>query len=241
MMNKLGLAMIACTFGMTACSQLREPTDAQLATLLHSERSNPADANALLDSKAIDCMRAWSGNEKLMQNLAAGVISVEGKKDCQGKLDDLLADAARNPDTFKFPELIAPKVVTRAIDLQEARRMALLANPASHVPPAALLHSAPAPVAFAPPDSTVDLGAAGARLHEAETLCQQVQQAATQANANAGLKSLAPFCATNLRKLRSTMEWSARNGQSSERLDAIAASADNIATAARNVLARGNQ
>ncbi len=241
MTNKLGLVMIACAFGMTACSQLRDPADAQLVTLLLGEGANPGDATALLDNKAIDCMRAWSGNEKLSQNLPIGATSVEGKKTCQDKLDGMLAEAARNPEKFKFAELTVPKVVTRAIDLQEARRMAALANPATHEPPAAFAHRAPAPAPFTPAESTVDLGAAGARLQEAETLCQQVQQAAAQEKASAGMKSLAPFCASNLRKLRSTMEQSARNGHGSERLDAIAASADNIAAAARNLLAKGGQ
>ncbi|MEP7096538.1 MAG: hypothetical protein ABI748_02655 [Dokdonella sp.] len=240
MMNKLGLVTIACVFGMTACSQLREPADAQLATLLHGEGASPADATALLDNKAIDCMRSWSGNEKLLQNLPVGATSVEGKKACQGKLDGLLADAARNPEKFKFAELTAPKVVTRAIELQEARRMAELANPATHVPPAALTNHEPTPAPFVVPESTVDLGAAGARLKEAETLCQQVQQAAAKEAANASLKGLAPFCASSLRTLRTSMQQAARNGQGSDRLDVIAESADNIAVAARNALAKGS-
>jgi hypothetical protein len=241
MMNKFGLVMVACAFGVAACSQLREPTDTQLATLLHSERSNPADPNALLDSKAIECLRAWSGNEKLLQSLPVDVVSEGGRKTCHGKLDGMLADVARNPDKFKFSEVTAPKVVTRAIDLQEARRMAALANPAAHVPPAALTRPAPAPAAFAMPDPTVDLGIAGTKLAEAETLCQKTQQAAAGPKANPRLKSFAAFCVGNLRQLRSTMQLSARNGHSSESLDAMATSATNVANIARNLLAAGNE
>lgn len=239
MTNKLAMVTIACAFGMTACSQLREPADAQLATLLHSEGTNPADATALLDNKAIDCMRTWSGNEKLLQNLPIGATSVEGKKACQGKLDGLLADAARNPEKFKFAELTSPKVVTRAIDLQEARRMAALANPAAHVPPAALTNRAPAPALapFTPVESTIDLGVAGQQLKEAETLCQQAQQAAAAADAGDGLKSFAGFCGDNLGHLRATMTQAAKHGQSSEQLEAMASSAKNIANVARNVMA----
>ncbi len=240
MTNKLAMVMIACAFSMTACSQLREPNDAQLTTLLHGEGASATDATALLDNNAIDCMRSWSGNEKLLQNLPIGATSVEGKKACQNKLDGLLADAARNPEKFKFAEVTAPKVVTRVIDLQEARRMAALANPAAHEPPAALTNRVPASAPFNPAKSTVDLGAAGMRLQEAETLCQQVQQAASKEGADASLKSLAPFCATTLRTMRSRMEQAARNGQGSERLDAIASSADNLAAAARNALAKGS-
>ena len=239
MMNKFALVTIACAFGMTACSQLREPADAQLATLLRSETANAMDASALLDSKAIDCMRAWSGNEKLLQNLPVSVVSVEGKKDCQGKLDGLLADGARNPAKFTFAELTAPKVVTRAIDLQEARRMAALANPEAHVPPAALTR--PPETAFSKPDPSVDLGVAGARLSEAETLCQQVQKAAADSQANPRLQQFAGFCVGNLRQLRSSMQLSARNGRSPEELDKLATSATNLANIARDLLAAGKQ
>lgn len=241
MMNKFGLTMVACAFGVTACSQLREPTDTQLVTLLHSDRSSPADANALLDSKAIECLRAWSGNEKLLQNLPIGVVTEENKKTCHGKLDGLLADVARNPDHFNFAEVTAPKVVTRASDLQEARRMAALANPAAHVPPAALTQPIPAPAAFATPDPTVDLGIPGVRLAEAETLCQKTQQAAADPKANPRLKSFAAFCVGNLRQLRSTMQMSARNGHSSESLDVMGTSANNVANIARDLLAAGTQ
>lgn len=240
MMNKLALVTIACAFGVTACSQLREPTDAQLATLLHSETASAVDANALLDSKAIDCMRAWSGNEKLLKNLPVGAVSVEGKKDCQGKLDGLLAEGSRNPEKFTFAELTAPKVVTRAIDLQEARRMAALANPATHVPPAALTNPAPQ-TAFAPADASVDLGVAGAKLSEAETLCAQTQKAAANPQANPRLKQFSGFCVGNLRQLRMTMQESARNGRNAGSLDSLATSATNLANIARDLLATGSE
>ena len=153
----------------------------------------------------------------------------------------MLADVARNPDKFKFSEVTAPKVVTRAIDLQEARRMAALANPAAHVPPAALIRPAPAPAAFATPDPTVDLGLAGTKLAEAETLCQKTQQAAASPKADPRLKSFAAFCVGNLRQLRLTMQLSARNGHSSESLDSMAVSATNVANMARNLLAAGSE
>ena len=238
-MRKLALATIACALGVTACSHLREPTDGQLISLLRSPAADATDANALLDSKAVDCMRAWSGNDKLLRNLPVGAVSVEGKKVCHEKLDSALADSVRNPAKFDFAELTAPKVVTRAIELQEARRMAALANPAAHVPPAALTHKPVVSTPFVPQKSTVFLGAAGDRLDQAEMLCQKVQQAATQPKAGASIRSLAPFCVANLKRLRSAMQQSATNGQGDKRLDAIARSADSIAAAARNALANG--
>lgn len=239
MMKKVAVTAIACALGLTACSGLREPTDAQLAILLHREGAAAADTKALLDSHAIDCMRSWSGNDTLLQKLPVGVVSVEGKKACHGKLDSLLADASRNSEKFTFNEITAPKVVTRASDLQEARRMAELANPANHVPPAAL---APAQrtSAFATPDPNLDLGVAGAKLSEAEALCKQAQAAAGDPKANERLKRFAGYCVGALRRVRITMQTTARNGNK-DSLDSIAVSAENIANVARKVLAEGSQ
>ncbi|GAA0711019.1 hypothetical protein [Dokdonella soli] len=239
-MNKIGLAAVLCAIGVAACMHLREPSDAQLATLLLGERANPADANAPLDTNAIDCLRAWSGDKELAKGLPVRIAGEDGMKSCRGKLDTWVADATRNPDKFRFDDVSAPKTVRRAMALQEARRLSAAANPAAREVPAALARPAAPPAALATPDPTVDLGVAGSRLQEAETLCQQTQQAAAKKDANAGLKSFAEFCAGNLSKLRATMEQSAHSGQGSERLDAIAASADNIANVARSVLAAGN-
>lgn len=241
-MNKPGLLALLCVFGAAACSHLREPTDAQLATLLRSERAAPTDASALLDGRAIECLRAWSGDKELLKGLPVRVAGEDGQKECRGNLDGWIADASRNPDKFSFADVSAPKVVRRAMTLEEARRVAAAADPARHQIPAALGRTSAlsAPKPLATPDPAVDLGAAGARLAEAEALCLQAQKAAATPE-HKQMKRFADYCSGNLRNLRTSMEQSARSGQGPERLDQMAASADNIANVARNALAEGSQ
>ena len=237
-MNKLVLTAIACTIGATACTQVRQPTDAQLATLLHVERAAATDVKAQLDTNAIECLRGWSGDAALLKGLAVRFAGEEGRKECRVRLDQWLNDSTRNSDKFSFGDISTPKTVRQAITLQAARAAAAMADQAGRPIPSAL-SQAGAPQAPRAADSSVDLGAAGARLKEAETLCQQVQQGAAAAGANPKLAGYANFCGGNLSKLRRTMEQAARLDGSAEKLESLAASADNLANAARKLLALG--
>lgn len=236
-MMKLVPITALCALGVIACSQLREPDDAQLATLLQGDHANAADANAPLDSRTIECLRAWSGDADLLKGMAMRYAGEDGRKSCRTTLDGRVADAGRNPDRFTFAEISAPKVVRRAIELQQARRPAAVADTPTREIPAALRNPRPARTGFAAPDPNVDLGTAGARLQEAETLCLQTQQAAADPAADSGLKRFAGYCMGSLRKLRTTLEASARNGRTPEQLQSLADSADNIANVARELLA----
>ncbi|HEY0179719.1 MAG TPA: hypothetical protein VGC30_08810 [Dokdonella sp.] len=235
-MNKIVLTVLACALAVVACSHLREPTDAQLGTLLRSDRADPADANAALDKSAVDCLSAWSGDADLAKDLPVRLSSPEGRTACRGSLEAWIGDGARNPDKFTFAEISTPKVARRARDLQRAREVAALGDPSRQKLPPAFTRSAVAPLAK--PDPNVDLGAAGEHLKQAEDLCLQAQQNAAASNAAAGrLAAFAKFCSGNLAKLRTTMEQVARSGQNTQRLDVLATNADNIANAARRVLA----
>lgn len=233
-MNKFLLVAITCVLGATACSRLREPTDPQLGNLLRSERAAPADANAPLDGLAIECLRAWSGDADLLRNLPMRSAGEDGRKTCRAKLDGWIADAGRNPDKFTFADISAPGVVRRAMELQAARSAAAIANlprqPAASPTNTVPQQSAPAP------DPSVDLGAAGAALQEAETLCQQANQKAATPGANSRLTRFAAYCTTSLGKLRGRMQQFARHG-SSTTLDALGREASNSAQTAREVLA----
>ncbi len=239
-MNKLGLFALLCALGATACSHLREPSDAQLATLLRSERAEPTDANAALDGRAIECLRAWSGDKELLNGLPARAAGEDGKKECRGNIDGWIADASRNPDKFSFADVSAPKVVRRAMGIEEARRLAAATDPAKRQPPAVFNSTPAVPKPLATPDPAVDLGIAGTRLAEAEALCLQAQQAAATPEHNK-IKRFADYCSGKLRTLRTSMEQAARNGQSAQRLDEMAVGADNMANVARNALAKGSQ
>lgn len=234
-MNKFLLVAITCALGATACSRLREPTDPQLANLLRSERASPADANAPLDGLAIECLRAWSGDSQLLKNLSMRSAGEDGRKACRTKLDGWIADAGRNPDKFTFAEVSAPGVVRRAMELQAARNAAAMSNAAAQRPPAALTNPAPAPAARAP-DPSVDLGAAGVALQEAETLCKEAGRKAAAPGVDQRLVRFAGYCTGSLAKLRGRMEQFARNGNTPS-LEALGKEAANNAETARNVLA----
>jgi len=240
-MNRFFPIAITCIAGVSACSHTREPTDAQLSTLLRNERSTVPHVRASLDSSAVDCLRAWSGDPELLKGLSVRFAGEDGKKACRTTLDSWIANPARNPDTFAFADVSTPKTVRRAIALQGAPAVAVPGDPANNPIPPALLRPAGQPQALRPADPSVDLGVAGAKLTEAETLCTQTQQAAAAADADARLKNFSSFCGGNLRRLRMTMEQAAHSGQSMEKLDAQATSATNIANVARNLLAGGKK
>jgi hypothetical protein len=238
-MNRFFPVAITCIVGATACTHSREPTDAQLTTFLRNEHSAIARVNASLDASAIDCLRAWSGDADLLKGLAVRFAGEDGKKACRTTLDGWVANPERNPDKFSFEDMSAPKNVRHAIALQGAGAVASLGATAA-IPPA-LMRPAAQPAALRPPDPTVDLGLAGTKLQEAETLCLQTQQAATAPDADKRMKNFSAFCSGNLRRLRTTLEQSARSGQSSAKLDELATSATNVANIARNLLAAGKQ
>ena len=50
----------------------RELSDVQLTQLLRAERASATDPRAPLDAAAVDCLRAWSGDVELCDDVAAG-------------------------------------------------------------------------------------------------------------------------------------------------------------------------
>ncbi len=233
-MKKILLVAIACAIGASACSGTREPTDAQLGTLLRSERADPADAKAVLDSPAVECLRAWSGDAELQKNLPIRSSSENGRASCRSKLDGWIADAARNPDKFTFADLSAPKTVKRAVQLLASSSVAALGDNAPV--PKALTKAAAVPTYSAPATAPAGLGAAGAKLQEAESLCQQIAQKAAVPGASPRLTQFAKFCSGNLGGTRTKMERFAQSGNS-EAVDALGVQAEGLAGTARKLLA----
>jgi hypothetical protein len=236
-MKNLVLTATLCVLGASACTHLREPDDQQLATLLRKESAAVTNPNATLDQNAIDCLRGWSGDATLRKDLPERFNSEEGKKACRATLGGWIADQARNPKTFTFEELSAPPTVHRAVALQTARLLAALADPANHKIPAALTTAMPAARA---PDANVDLGIPGTQLAEAEALCEQVRKVAAVPNANRRATVFGAYCTNNLSKLRRSMETTAQHGQQAQ-LPTLVESANNLAAAARDVLAAVQQ
>lgn len=235
-MNRFILAASAGLLLLAGCSGPRELDDAQLAQLLRSENARPDDANASLDRSAVDCMRAWSGDAALQRGLSVRYAGEDGKKSCRNQLEVRIQDEVRNPRGARFEDVTNPATVRRAMALLEAGKK----TPAQPVAGPAVPPPRPAAAAgdfknqLAPPDPNVDLGVAGARLREAEDLCREVR---AQVAARPDLKRFADFCGGSLRRLRATLEQSARRGRSPEKLAELADSADNVARTARDLLA----
>ena len=236
-MTKLALLLSACLLGVAACSSGRVPDDAQLATLLRAERASPADPAAPLDALAVECLRAWSGDAELAKGLPARVTGEPARTACRTRVEGWLGDAARNPAKFTFEEVTTPEVARRARALQQAREIAAATNHAGRQVPPALARPTPRPQPMATPASNVDLGAAGAELADAESLCQQAASAAAATGARSNLQRFARYCSSNLKRLRASMESVAKNGADDPRLEGYGKTARNLANAARNLLA----
>lgn len=225
-------ASLAALLGITACSQ-REPSDAQLAMLLGTGKPGVADVSGQLDVQSIDCLRSLSGDAELAKNLPADIAGEGGKRACPHLLESRLSDAQRNPAQLKLDEVTPPKVVRRALALQSARRLAALDGPNAHQPPPALANAAPALPAAAD-DPSVDLGASGEKLKEAENLCQEVQRRLA-AKDDIRLRGFANYCGTALKRARSSMVAVAKKGNTVS-LEAMGTTAGNIATNAKRLL-----
>jgi hypothetical protein len=211
-MKKFACAATASAFALFGCTH-RELTDAQLVTLLHAANTEATDPNARLDTGALTCLRAWSGDAELVKGLAPGLVSDDGKRSCRGKLDNWIADATRNPDKLAFDDFVAPAAVRRAMALQTARSAAS----DSHEPPAAMMKKLERPPAIlGPTTSTVDLGDTGVILAQAEDTCREVQKTIAAGNKDARLKRFGDYCAATLIRMRSSMEGFAKRGDSTQ-------------------------
>lgn len=228
-----------CSVLVLAGCTRREPSDTQLRVLLHADVASPTASQAPIEAGTVTCLRAWSGDSELAEGLAASAVSADGKRACRVQIDKWLADAERNPDKFTFGEVSAPRVVRRVVAIQKTQALAAVTTPTMHQVPPAMMNPPPKPPQsqpVTPSDASADLGAAGARLKEAENACMQVQQAVANGSKNRNMQRLGGFCSSNLKTLRAKMEAAAKSGNTGG-LDAMANSADNIANNARRVLA----
>jgi hypothetical protein len=235
-MNSYGWALLGGALAMAGCAKQRVPEDFQLSALLQREDAK-ASGNPAIDAQAVGCLRAWSGDAELAKGLSVLVAGEDGRKRCHDRLQGWLADSSRNPAKFTFEEISTPEVARRAKALLDAQG-GDVRPPGNGRVPGALRK----PVAVAKPrpaDPSVDLGAPGAELAEAETLCTQAAEKAQAdgAGARSALQRFANYCGGRLQKLRATMEEAAKAGRKPEALEPYASSARGLATTARELLA----
>jgi hypothetical protein len=228
------LLILTSVVGLSACSHSRETTDAQLTTLLRSERTNADNPDARLDPAAIDCLRVFSGEADLMGNVSVNVSSDAGRKSCRGKLDAWLADAKRNPDKLTFEDISTPASVRRAIALYMARAAAN-----AGAPPPAVMTGPATPRTPAPPSAPVDLGPPGTKLCAVDGICDQAQQSAAAQPANMNLRRYADYCTRRLAVLRTTLEKAVKD-HDMDQVDKIIENAQRLGEIGQKAVATGS-
>lgn len=234
-MNKLVLAGLTCTVLVAACSNSHVPDDAQITALLRLEHAQADDPKARLEASAVSCLRAWSGDPKLIDGLAIEVNTDAGRKACREHFAPWFADPTRNPKKFTFEDFSQPPVAKRALDLYVARAGF---NNVGTAPPAALTApKPPKPVTPIAPMPQMDLGAAGDVLKQTEDVCQLVQQRAAAEPTNQRARRFGEFCTRRLQKLRADMQ-DATTKHNLPRLDQLIEEAKRLATVGNEAAGR---
>ena len=235
-MNKTALFALATGIaGLSACTHLRSPTDAQLVTLLHADRVRPNMPQ--IDAIATYCLRAWSNDAALINGLPAN-FAAEGtsKTSCRKRIDDWLADAERNPSKFSFDDISAPAVVRRVVALAAPASTATAVNQqADHAAPPPMMQAKLAPPANVNANGPhTDIGTTQALLKEADDSCKLAQQKAAAADASVALQRFAKYCAPYIQRAQATLaDHSAAN---QPQVDAIARSAKGMTATAQRLL-----
>lgn len=109
--------LIGLCAALAACSGKADKlSDAELARMLHTEGL----ADERVDGPAVDCLRAWAGDDSLASGLEPALVSEPGKSDCRRHMQAWLDDGSRNPQGLMFVDVATPKVTRRAIGLLAA-------------------------------------------------------------------------------------------------------------------------
>lgn len=201
-MKKFLLLTTACT--LAACAP-HAPTDSELATLLRRENAPAGDPKAPLDTAAVQCLRAWSGDAALTKGLSAAATADITKGRCRSTIDGWLADGKRNPAKLVFDQVSTPASVRRAMALLAERgpaEPAVAAAPPVAAPPMA----APMPPVAAKPRIQRDVAASPepeapapeieSTLAQAGDLCTQVKAFVATNQSDVRLNRYAEYCTT---------------------------------------------
>ena len=239
-MDRIALAALAaaCVAGMAACSGSHTLSDVQLTQLLHVERVAASDPNAPLDTPAVDCLRAWSGDIELSGALPPAATTEDTKKACRQRIDGWIADATRNPDKVPFEDAASPPSVRRAVALLAERRQTIAPRlpSATDRPPQALVSNTPAEPANTGP---VDLTAAVNAVNELDGLCQKAKQANASGNTSQPVARYASYCDKRIEQLRTRISMLQQNGNE-QQAQTITQNVQRTLEVARQIEARQN-
>ncbi|HKE47137.1 MAG TPA: hypothetical protein VKB52_03665 [Rhodanobacteraceae bacterium] len=194
-MHRIGVVALAAALG--ACGGSKALSDVQLTSLLRMERAPANDPKAPLDSLAIDCLRAWSGDVELNSSLPPSVTGDANKKFCRQRIDGWLADATRNPDKVTFEQASTTASIRRAQAL-------MLEHRGNAVPRMPMAGDQPPKELVAPPDTKgpVDMTQALKGLAELESLCGKAKEAAASGSTTEALMRFSTFCDKRNQQLR---------------------------------------
>jgi len=243
--DRMGMFVLAaaCIAGLAACHGTRELSDLQLTQLLRTERASATDPRAPLDARAVNCLKAWSGDAALTGGLEPASTSEAAKTACKQRIDGWIADAGRNPDKLRFDELSAPPSVRRAAALLVDHRSVATLPSAGDRPPAALMPARPAPM---PPPSNssrtveaIDVADATAAVNELDSLCQQAKQLAASGDSAQPLARYANYCGKRVEQMRTRITVAANSGNERQ-VKAVTENAQRVLAVGRQ-LAAGKQ
>ena len=207
-------ASVAVLLGLAACHRTHDLTDAQLTALLHTEDSQVSDPKAPLEPRAVNCLRAWSGDADVAKGLSAQVMSDNEKTACRKLVDLWIADKTRNADGARFEDVTQPATVRRAMRVLAEHSTSVARVPATHADAAAprvaprLTGTQPAP-----PESSV---AAAAALSDLDDVCKQMKKQKSTGKVNTMQSRYADTCDARIQQLRTRYADLSQNGESTE-------------------------
>ncbi|MEO5624034.1 MAG: hypothetical protein ABJB02_00420 [Dokdonella sp.] len=228
-MNKFNLIVMACSVALAACAA-REPSNAELTTLLHRQDASATAVDAPLDASAVMCLRSWSGDSELTKNLPAAANMDSSKGQCRSRLDGWLADAARNPTKLDFAQVSTPAATRRAMAMLVGRGGADASVDASQ---STLATSVPAPTP--PAVATEEQGPAPdieTVLTQAGEVCQKAKELMASGTKDGRLERYADFCGNNLSQTRTKVDQVKLSGDSAQ-LEQLARSMDKMVSTGR--------
>jgi hypothetical protein len=214
-MKKMVILGAASLLGLAACGT-RVPTNEQLTRLLHEDAAAVNDPQARLDALAVNCLRTWSGDAKLTQDLPPSALAAPAKGKCRSRIDGWIADAARNPDRLEFDDVSAPGAVQRAMALLETRDGGAQAT-ASPAPPVTE-GRAPRLVKPATDGPAPEIEAT---LAQANSACQKANEIVASRPRGGRLPRYAEFCQNFLSKARIDVD-KAKVEADKEKIDQLA-------------------
>jgi hypothetical protein len=204
----LSTALGLCLAALAGCSGKADGlTDAELSKLLHTE----GQPDYRVDTDAVNCLRAWSGDGQLQSGLPEAYLG-DHKDECRRTVQGWLNDATRNPQQLLFTDLAKSKPTERAMKLLAALPALPAAEQPVVAPPPPPVAAPAAPVnTFEPVGETTEQRF-NSSAEELDHLCQQARQIIERSQLNnADLTRRVNECVAGAGEIRAQMSAETAN------------------------------